>query len=89
VALSLASSLRAPRLDELPPLPDSACADRPYRWARSDTNHVAAGTFAGDADDAADSVRLTSYSFRPGDPSQVVSSGLIWNETGSTIEIRG
>jgi hypothetical protein len=92
VALSVVSGLRAPRQDELPPPPDSACADRPYTWARSDTDRTAApedGAFAANADFGDDRVRLTNYSFRPGEPSQVVSSGLIWNETGSTIEIRG
>ena len=32
---------------------------------------------------------MTSASFRPGDPSQVVWGGILHNGTSSTIEIRG
>ena len=88
----LPSSFRAPVQGPLPLPPDSACADRPYAWARQDT--AEATPPAGDPDSSssvfrADSVRMTGVSFAPGSPSQVVWSGILRNGTGSTIEIRG
>jgi hypothetical protein len=87
----VSGSLRAPVPSPLATPPDSACAGRPYAWARADTTQslpAEAEPFA-DAAFRGDSVRLTNVSFRPGNPGQLVWSGLLHNGTESTIEIRG
>jgi hypothetical protein len=87
----LPGSLRVPVQPALSSPPDSACADRPYAWARADsTQRLPSGAEEGSADAfRGDSIRLTNVSFRPGTAGELVWSGLLWNRTGSTIEIRG
>ena len=87
----LPASLRAPHADHVLPL-DSACADREYSWARSETDRLATAEDRPDSvsiGTPSDSVFVSNYSFRPGRPSQLVSSGLLHNRSESTIEIRG
>lgn len=71
----------------------AACAGRSYRWARwgrerptplgGDSAEVARADFAGD------SVKLTSFSFRPGRHREIVAHGLVVNGSRSMIELRG
>ena len=87
----LPASLRAPRATHVLPR-DSACDERPYTWAAAGEDRPLAigdASAAGTPDVAGDSVVVRNYSFRPGQPSQIVSSGLIHNRSNSTIEIRG
>lgn len=72
---------------------DVACAGRPYYWARSDeTRPTPIGDDSAEvlrASFAGDSVRVTNYSLRPGRPSEIVGNGIVRNNSGSTIELRG
>jgi hypothetical protein len=88
----LPGSLRVPVQGPLAPPPDSACADRPYSWARADSAHrlpSALDERSADAPFRGDSIRLTNVSFRPGASGELVWSGLLRNGTQSRIEIRG
>jgi hypothetical protein len=91
VVALLPASLRTPVQGPLAPPPDSACADRPYAWARADlTQSLPAGeSLPPEAAFRGDSVRLTNVSFQPGRPGELVWGGLLRNGTASTIEIRG
>lgn len=87
----LPASLRAPRATHVLPR-DSACDERPYAWAPAGEDQppaIEGGSAPATPRAANDSVVVRNYSFRPGRPSQIVSSGLIHNRSNSTIEIRG
>lgn len=91
VVAFLPASLQTPRAMNVLPR-DSACADREYSWALTDVEQPPTpgnGSVAATTDVGDDSVFVRNYSFRPGRPSQIVSSGLIHNRSQSTIEIRG
>jgi predicted TIM-barrel fold metal-dependent hydrolase len=85
-------SLRGPPVAVADP-PGMACAGRPYAWARADQTlptpigedsaEVARASFAGD------SVKVSNYSLRPGRPPEIVGNGMVRNESGSSIELRG
>ena len=87
----LPTSFQAARADHVFP-EDSACADREYSWASTESAPSAPpgdGSADETPDAVGDSVFARNYSFRPGRPSQIVSSGLIHNQSDSVIEIRG